>query len=260
VRRALATIGTGPMRPALELALRTFRPYARQHGYEVVVGTGGDSGRGPAWAKVVLLRQLLAEHDEVLWVDSDILILDRSEDIADHVPSGCFQALIEQQLPGERAVNTGVWFMRRDPRSLEFLDAVWERDAVGESGMWENAQVLHLLGYTSIRPYQRVKRTRWHDGTVLLDETWNMIRPYQPIKRTRWHDGSGLQSAERFRHYSGMPNQERVHLMRCDLHAISGHRARLLVCRCQRRLYYRRFYQADVTRYNERRVAGDSQP
>jgi hypothetical protein len=165
------------------------------------------------------------------------------------VPDGCFQALIEQQLPGERVVNTGVWFMRRDSRSLDFLDAVWNHDAGGEPGMWENLQVLDLLGYTSIRPYQPVKRTVWHDGTVLLDETWNAMT---------WN-AIGPDRA-RFRHYGAMPNGERVHLMRYDLHAMSGHRARVLLRRCQRSLYYRRYYRRDHARYFERRRAGDSEP
>ena len=70
-RRALVSIGSGPMGPVLELAVQTFERYADRHGYDLVIGDGDSFGRPPSWAKIPLLRRLLDEYDEVLWIDSD---------------------------------------------------------------------------------------------------------------------------------------------------------------------------------------------
>jgi hypothetical protein len=242
VTKVLVTVGTGPMLPVLDLALRTFRPYAERHGYDLVIGSGDANGREPAWAKVVLLRRLLAVYDEALWLDSDILILDGSKDIADSVPAGHFQGLVEQAVSEkEHGINTGVWFLRAGPASTGFLDAVWDHDATGEPGMWENLQALDLLGYTTVRPYRPIRQTEWLTGTALLDPTWNAI--------------GGIPG--RFRHYSAMSNAYRRRVMGRDL--ASG-RIERLVRSAELAAYERTRHRRNTDRYFDRRIAGDGEP
>jgi hypothetical protein len=227
------------MRPVLDLTLSTFRPYAEQHGYDLIIGSGDDAGRGPAWAKIVLLRRLLASYDEVLWMDSDILILDSSLDLADAVPEDCFQGLVEQIISDEeRAINTGVWFVRSGDQAEAFLSATWDNNATGEQGMWDNLQVLDLLGYSTFRPFRPLHHTRWRDGTALIDPEWNVMR----------------EEKGRFRHYSAMSNQERRFLMWFDLHANYPilHPLKRRAWGVAHRLYSRGYFRG--------RLAGDNTP
>lgn len=239
------------MESTLRLALRSFEPYAKRHGYDLIVGSGDSGGRGPSWGKVLLLRRLLAGYDEVLWVDSDILILDSSSDIADALPDECFQGLVEQRISEvERAVNCGVWLLRSDPRSTAFLDAVWDHTAEGEPGMWENLQVLDLLGYSTSRPFRPLRETRWLEGTALLDETWNAI---------------GTEAQGRFRHYSAMTNEHRIRAMKVDLldfdpRGALDRRATGLLRKWQHRIYLKTRHRADAARYLDRRISGHGEP
>jgi hypothetical protein len=239
------------MESTLRLALRSFEPYAKRYGYDLIVGSGDSGGRGPSWGKVLLLRRLLAGYDEVLWVDSDVLILDSSADIADALPDECFQGLVEQRISEvERAVNCGVWLLRSDPRSTAFLDAVWDHTAEGEPGMWENLQVLDLLGYSTSRPFRPLRETRWLEGTALLDETWNAI---------------GAEAQGRFRHYSAMTNEHRIRAMKVDLLDLDprgtlDRRATGLLRKWQHRIYLKTRHRADAARYLDRRISGHGEP
>ena len=253
MRKVLATIGTGPMGPILDIALPTFRMYAERHGYDLVVGTGDADGRAASWAKVPLLQRLLATYDAALWIDSDILVLDPSADLAEVVPTEDFQGVVEQVVSAnERAINTGVWFLRSGDRSRAFLDAVWNHDAEGEPGMWENLQVLDLLGYTTVRPYWPTRQTDWLRGTALIDPTWNAI---------------GVGAKGRFRHYSAMSNEQRRRLMKRDLLVTDSpdnsrpvRRAERIARDIEHAIYERTRRQQDGRMYFARRIAGEAEP
>jgi hypothetical protein len=208
--KALATIGFGPMAPVLDVALKTFRSYASAHGYDLVIGDGSSNGRPPAWGKVSLLRHLLDTYEEVLWIDSDAIILDQSVDLRGLVPDDAFQAIVFHAWNGQLAPNTGVWFIRRD-RGRAFLDAIWAMEQYIDHPIWENGAVCELLGF-SIDPYQKVADTEWMAGTTVLDEEWNrhfQIAKFQP---------------GRIRHYAGMSNEFRRRRMLIDLDDLSGRR------------------------------------
>jgi hypothetical protein len=205
--KALATIGTGPMRPVLDVALESFRPYAERHDYDVVVGSGESDGRPPSWAKVLLLRRLLESYDEVLWLDSDMVVVDGTTDVAALVPDGAFQALAwYREKEGAMTPNAGLWFVRSSPATEEFLEAVWECGDVPESGLWENLALFELLGYTTERPFRPVRPSRWTSGTHLLPDQWNY-----PMDHGR------SASDARILHFLSMANEKRVRLMRLAL-------------------------------------------
>ena len=92
--KVLASIGTGPQEALLRIARRTFVPYAHRHGFALCTLTEAPShGRPPAWAKIVLLRQLVQEHELVVWIDADAMIVDGSVDIATTLPDDRLIAL-----------------------------------------------------------------------------------------------------------------------------------------------------------------------
>jgi hypothetical protein len=203
-RKVLATIGSGPAAPVLEQALSTIRPYARRHGYEVVIGEGDSQGRPPAWAKVPLIGSLLQEYDEVLWLDADLVILDGSVDIAAVVPDTAFQALVEMQSDGHRVPNTGVWFLRASERAQDFLAEIWASTDFINHKWWENAAAVHLLGYELDPGRGPVADSIWMSGTHWLPEEWNSL--------TIAH---GLGPA-RIRHYASTDNKRRVEWIKAD--------------------------------------------
>ena len=178
--KALATIGSGPLAPVLALVAPTFEAYARRHGFQMVVGDGDSDGRPPAWGKVPLLRRLLDDVDEVLWIDADAVILDDSVDLTGEVAPDAYQALVRHVTHDGDVPNTGVWFLRGQ-RGRELLDAVWRREEYSHHKWWENAAAMELLGYSLDYPVQALHETPWLTGTQWLSPKWNAIPPWVPL-------------------------------------------------------------------------------
>lgn len=167
-----------------ELALPTFHRYARRWGWTVRAvdlpadGSGADPGAQAAkWAKVALLREALTDHDVVLWLDADTLVVRDDEDITVHLRPDAFQALAVEQVPAEHRVNpnTGVWLLR-GPRAAAFLDEVAR---VGrQPGPWaDQGAVLAALGWDrgdgSYRWAGPGAGSPWLTGTSWLPPGWN---------------------------------------------------------------------------------------
>jgi|GEM_PF-890968 len=178
--KVLATIGSGSLAPVLALVLPTFEAYARRHGYRLVVGDGDSDGRPPAWGKVTLMRRLLDDVDEVLWIDADAVILDDSVDLTSEVAPDAYQALVRHVTNDGEVPNTGVWFLR-GRRGRELLDAVWRREEYSHHKWWENAAAIDLLGYSLDYPVQALHETPWLTGTQWLSPKWNAIPPWIPL-------------------------------------------------------------------------------
>src|SRR4051812_34128689 len=81
MRKALATIATGPAADLLALTFPTFLEYAARHGYDLIVGHDGEHDRSAAWGRVPLLQKLLQTYEFVVWLDADLVILDTKPDI-----------------------------------------------------------------------------------------------------------------------------------------------------------------------------------
>lgn len=195
---ALASIGTGPHERLLRMAARSFRPFARRHGYELHLHTEPvDTMRPAPWSKVRILRDLLERHEHVVWLDSDLVIVDGREDF----PRTDFMALVEHTTREGSMPNTGVWVLGPDAR--EFLDAVWAQEDLVEHRWWENAAVCRLLGY-ELDPIRRGTTTPWLERTTFLDKRWNSI-PDDPAPHPR------------IRHYPGYKVRTRAVFMARDL-------------------------------------------
>lgn len=246
------------MRPVLDIALESFRPYAERHGYDLIVGSGESDGRPPSWAKVLLLRRLLDSYDEVLWLDSDMVVVDGAINIASLVPEDSFQALCRyREAEGGMTPNAGLWFIRSRPAAREFLDAVWEGHAHGE-GLWENLAIFELLGYSTARPFRLIRPSAWSSGTHLLPEEWN----YPMV------DARSAPEA-RILHFLNMANEKRVRLMRLALlHASRrdvvgvapkmAQRLEWALRRAELSVYFRRRGVKDRRRYTQERFTNSS--
>lgn len=204
--KAIASIGTGPHRHLLRLASQSFRPYARRHGYELHLHTVAvDDSRPAPWSKVRILCDLLDEHELVVWLDSDLVIVDPREDLADALPPDRFLGLVEHRTREGSMPNSGVLVLRSCEGARAFLDDVWEQEDLTHHVWWENAAICRLLGYDLGPPIRLAAPTPLlTDHTSLLDGRWNSI-PESPAGRPR------------IRHYPGYRWQVRAAFMLRDL-------------------------------------------
>lgn len=185
-RGAVVTAAGPHMRSALhDLALPTFRGWARRWGWTVLAhdlgtdGVGADDGAQSAkWAKLRLLREALQHHPLALWLDADILLLRDDEDISVHLHPTHFQAFALEHVPSENRINpnTGVWLLRSCPQAVAFLEAV-ER-AGPQPGPWaDQGAVLAALGWDRGDENYHWARPGWGSrylaGTSWLPPGWN---------------------------------------------------------------------------------------
>jgi hypothetical protein len=221
--KALVTFGTGSHGELLDVSLPTFRAFAERHGYDVLVAVPAADDRPPAWGKIRVLQRVLGEYDVVLWIDADAIVLDASVDPDQITPADAFQALVRTRSHPEHGTDspcTGVWLLRAGERTSAFLASVWDQEQYIDHHMWEQAAVMHLLGWTTELPVWRPHTTEWEVGTHWLDERWDML-PDLPIGYSRGF----------IRHYAGMPHSRRLRLMRTD----RAHGVRRLVGEFERR-------------------------
>ena len=163
MRKALATIGTGPFRELLALSLPTFARYAKLHGYDVVTGIGDEAdGRPASWGKIPLLQRLLESYDFVVWMDCDVLILDASVDLEAIIPADAFQAFAIATREPERGdcPLMGVWALRADARAQRFLAEVWKQEDLVSHRLWEQSAAMRLLGWTTELPFEKTRPER----------------------------------------------------------------------------------------------------
>lgn len=168
--RALITFAVGPYEALAEIARPGLEAYAERHGYELEAAAPTMMPRPASWMKLPLLANALDRHDEVLWVDADVVIVDDELDLADEVPAEQWQALVRHHTPDGQVPNCGVWFCRR--QMLPVLEQLWEMNEYLLHPWWEQGALLELLGYRG-RPVELVEPTELTWRTHWLELEWN---------------------------------------------------------------------------------------
>lgn len=233
VKRVIVTAAGPAMRSAMhDLAIPSFRAYADVWGWDVLAydlradGAGADRAAQRAkWQKVRLLRDALASHELVLWLDADVLIRRTDDDIAAHLAPHAFQALALEQVPSENRLNpnTGVWLLRSARRAFSFLDAVLRHGQ--QPGPWaDQGAVLAALGWDrgdeSYHWARPGRGSRFMTSTSWLPAAWN--QPYQGPRQASDAFNSAADSyadrpvvpAPHALHFMGMTPQARYRAMR----------------------------------------------
>lgn len=210
--KALCSIGAGPHAPLLEVSRPTFAAFAARHGYELITSTEAAGDRPPAWAKVPMLREAIDSYELVVWIDADAVIVDDAQD----VPLQRELALVRHRRGDELVPNTGVMALRSGVFARELLDALWTAKRFIHHPWWENAALLHLLGYdlpAALEPgLRRLSRRRlskarpspYEDGVQYLPSEWNSVHPDLP-------------DHPRILHFPGVPVEERLRAMTAAL-------------------------------------------
>jgi len=152
----------------------------------------------------VFLRELAERYELLLWLDADLVIVDRSLDIASELEEGRFLYLVEHTTAEGRMPNTGVMMLRGGPRTVSFLDEVYAQNDLIDHRWWENAAVCRLLGYDldPVGPGEPTELLSRY--TKLISPRWNAIR-------------NAPTAHPRIRHYPGYSLKVRGAFMARDL-------------------------------------------
>jgi len=208
VSRALVTFALGrEHRQLLQLSLPRIAGYADRHGYELHADPPGVRTRPASWLKVAALLDLLEEHDEALWIDCDVVIVEPELDLADEVPFHAWQALARHHTADGEVPNCGVWYVRQEARPA--LERIWRLDRYLDHPWWEQAAMIHLLGYAG-QPLELREPTELYERTHWLGLEWNS------------HEQHDQHPAPRFAHatHGSLAWREdvmRAHLARAEL-------------------------------------------
>jgi hypothetical protein len=192
--KVIVSLGTGGQERLLRLASRSFRRYASVHGYELSLHTEVlDTSRPAAWSKVLLLRSLAATHELLLWLDADLVIVDRSIDIAGELEERRFLYMVEHETKEGRMPNSGVMLLRGGAATIAFLDEVYAQEDLVNHRWWENAAISRLLGYELDPVGPGLPTALLTDHTKFISPRWNSIPDAPaPQPRIRHYPGYSL--------------------------------------------------------------------
>lgn len=205
MRKAIVSLGAGPQTRLLRLAVRSFRPYAKRHGYDLELRTEIlDASRPASSSKIALLRELAGRYDVLLWLDADLVIVDRSLDIASELEEGRFLYLAEHATKEGQMPNAGVMMLRGGERTVAFLNDVYAQEDLVDHRWWDNAAICRLLGYRLDPVGMGTPTPLLSEHTKLISTRWNSI-PDAPAPKPR------------IRHYPGYSLKVRGVFMVRDL-------------------------------------------
>jgi len=202
-----------------DLTIPAMQDYASKHGYDFYhmtdIVTPTDNLCLSSWKKIDVCCKLLEElgYDWVLWLDSDILIIDPSKDIldevrTDHVPHFVYS---EHHTPWFNISHhpNGGMFLVRTASILRDIERIARTATNGIAiKVWEQCGMMALCGidyegFESRRPYKvwdpKLPVTHGYQMQCLGHE-WNFSI----------HDQRDPPKIIRFAHYCGMNNSERV--------------------------------------------------
>lgn len=172
--RAILTFAVGRYTELLDIVRPSFVNYADKHGYDYIERQPelGDWPRHPSWFRVPILQELLPHYDEILLFGCDLIVLDNSVDVASLVPDDCLQAMVQHSSPWGMVPNADMWYMRRG--ILPYINQMWDLTQYLNHPWWEQAALLHLMGYEpSTFPLILKEPTELYGRTHFLPLEWN---------------------------------------------------------------------------------------
>jgi len=169
-KRCLVTFGWGePGREQLDISLPLFSRYASRYGYDLFVAPETMRvDRHPAWHKILVLPKLLESYDEVLWIDSDIVIMRYDKDIAQDASPAPFNLVVHHTVAGA-VPNSGVLYLRKQAKP--YLEECWNITYPSSVQIWwEQAALINRLGGNcDARPVYLPPNDLWSE----LPYEWN---------------------------------------------------------------------------------------
>lgn len=178
----ICSLATGPSHMTmLKIGAQTASCYALKYGMDAFMLPMPElrlaPDRPPAWDKLVMIYHALHLYPTVMWIDADAIICDPGRDIREVIDSRCPMYLVAHKKESQSVPNTGVWVLRKDKRTFEMLEAIWNHTAFLNHPWWEQGALIDLIGYEAWDLSCRFRRTtRYTPWVRFLDETWNSRR------------------------------------------------------------------------------------
>lgn len=150
----------------LGVSLPTFYKYAEKHNYDIWIpclsqvknicdNYGWNYERPPSWLKVPIMKKALENYNNVLWLDSDIVISKFYEDVANYLPEDYIQAFtIHRDNWCGFVPNCGVWLVNKNANQL--LDLIWQQEQYTNHHWWEQMANIHLMNWVPKSTHQNL--------------------------------------------------------------------------------------------------------
>jgi hypothetical protein len=178
-RKVIASVALGPHKELLGLSFGKLSHYANLYGYEIsICDESLDPTRPAAWTKILHILNLMPDFDEILWIDSDAIIIDASKDIASEVYQETDIAWVYHSYGGQTHPNAGVMFIRSNLATLQLFEAANMQTDLTDHPWWDQAAIMRVMGLESeVLPFD-LKGP--FDKIVIKDQMlsteWNSIR------------------------------------------------------------------------------------
>lgn len=198
MNRAIFTIAEDPYKEIFDLTSPLFKIYAEEVKADFYhISERLEPARPSGWSKITKTLELFQMgYEIVLYLDSDILILNRLADIfselSDEYDFGwCVDIFNEMPSP-----NAGVMLFRNNAATISFLNEVYSQTDLTNDPWWEQIAFMRVLGYLDPRKGSIQKITENKKFLLrekILDNKWNSTSldtsPFKP----------------NFRHFAGDP-------------------------------------------------------
>jgi hypothetical protein len=145
--------------------------YAERHGH--AFGCANLIGERPAsWMKVMAMHQALRNHDRMVWIDCDVVVVDPAHDILAELGDG-WQGIVEHQTECGTVPNAGVWIVTQ--AMVPVLEDMWNSGGDVAHPWWEQAALMRRMGYAiTAQPAAKLDTpTTLYRNTTFLAPTWN---------------------------------------------------------------------------------------
>ena len=179
-KKILTSFGFEKHKEYLQIASPTFSWYASKFEYDLFIPSQNYfsstiKNKPYSWWKIELFQKLFKEYDQILWLDSDVIICNFNEDIFDSIPTDHDIGVVVHETDQGQIPNCGVWALNKS--CLSWLDKLWELDNFKKSWCWwEQAALMSIIGFDMTLDYIPLPEKSNIEWTQ-LDYAWN-IHPY----------------------------------------------------------------------------------
>ncbi len=115
-------------------ALPTQKEYALNNNFDFdLITKREDSRRHVTWQKIVEIKKRILDYNFVVWLDSDVMIMNQMKDIFDYYDQSCRLTISEdldyRKIENNKIrVNTGIMIWKGGQKSKEMLEKIWSAD------------------------------------------------------------------------------------------------------------------------------------
>lgn len=171
--------------------------YATKYNIDSALLEFPDCGRAASWYKIPSIIKMLETYELILWLDSDIVIVNNSEDITSLSNDSNINYISYHNVGGNKHPNCGVWMMKRD--MIPFLNTLWNMTQYINHFWWEQAALIELIGMemdSNNNVSLKDPENKLFKKTTFIDNKWNYC----------WADNDKSQTPF-FNHFAGTPNR-----------------------------------------------------